>query len=32
MKWTVSPVQSLKSALDQHRKAVQTMRAMTVGR
>jgi hypothetical protein len=32
MKWTVSPIQSLKSALDQHRKAVQTMRAMTVGR
>jgi hypothetical protein len=32
MKWTVSPIQSLKSALDQHRKAVQAMRAMTVER
>jgi hypothetical protein len=31
MKWTVSPMQSLKSALDQHRIAVQTMRTMVVG-
>jgi hypothetical protein len=27
VRWTVSPIQSLKSALDQHRKAVQAMRA-----
>jgi muconolactone delta-isomerase len=32
MKWTVSPIQSLKSALDQHRKAVQAMRAITAER
>jgi muconolactone delta-isomerase len=32
MKCTVSPIQSLKSALDQHRKAVQAMRTMTVER
>jgi hypothetical protein len=32
VKWTVSPIESLKSALDQHRKAVQAMRAMTVER
>jgi hypothetical protein len=27
VRWTVSPIQSLKSALDQHRKTVQVMRA-----
>jgi hypothetical protein len=32
MKWTVSPMQSLKSALDQHRKAVQAMRAVIAER
>jgi hypothetical protein len=32
MKWTVSPIQSLKSALDQHRKAVQAMRAVIAER
>lgn len=32
MKWTVSPIQSLKSALDRHRKAVQAMRAMIAER
>ena len=31
MRWTVSPMQSLKSALDQHRIAVQTMRTTVVG-
>ena len=31
MKWTVSPIQSLKSALDQHRIAVQVMRTTVVG-
>jgi len=32
MKWTISPIESLKSAPDQHRKAVQPMRAMIAER
>jgi hypothetical protein len=32
MKWTVSPIESLKTALDQHRKAVRAMRALIAGR
>jgi hypothetical protein len=32
VRWTVSPIQSLKAALDQHRKAVRAMRALIAGR
>jgi len=31
MRWTVSPLQSFQSALDQDREAIQAMRAMVVG-
>jgi hypothetical protein len=32
MKWTVSPVESLKAALDQHRATVRTARSIVVER
>jgi hypothetical protein len=31
MRWTVSPLQSFQSAIDQNREAAQAMRAMVVG-